>query len=92
MSTVYNFDGYSDFDDWCVSNGYDSDDQHDLTEEGHKGDTWQHFYVKHMQDDNLYAEVSVLVSYNHGWQEGEVLRAGLARKVTQVMTEKVEYV
>lgn len=91
MST-YNFDGYSDFDDWCVANGYDSEDQYDLSENGHKGDTWQHFYVKHIQDDNLYAEVSVLVSYSHGWQEGEVLNIGLKRKVEQVVTEKVTYV
>lgn len=90
--TIHNFDGYSDFDDWCVANGYDSDAQHDLTEEGHKGDTRQHFYVKHIQDDNLYAEVSVLVSYNHGWQDGEIIQVCLTRKVEQVVTEKVSYV
>ena len=89
--SIYNFDGYSDFDDWCVINGYDSDTQYDLTEERSKADTWQYFYVKHNEGD-FYAEVSVLVSYNHGWQEGEVLNIGLTRKVTQVMTEKVEYV
>lgn len=89
--SFYNFDGYSDFDDWCFANGYDSDDQHDLTEEGSKGDTWQHFYVKHKEGD-FYAEVSVLVSYVHGWQEGEVMRIGLTRKVEQVVTEKITYV
>lgn len=90
MSTVYNFDGYSAFDDWCFVNGYNSDDQYSLTEEGHKGDTWQHFYIKNAEA-NTYAEVSVLVSYSHGWQEGEILRVGLTRTVEQVVTEKVSY-
>jgi len=90
MSTVCNFDGYSDFAVWCDLNGYDPDDLYDETEEGHKRDTWQSFYVKNTEADT-YAEVSVLVSYDHGWQEGEVLRAGLKRKVEQVMTEKVSY-
>ena len=91
MNTVFNFDGYSDFADWCEINGYDPDDLYDENEEGHKGDTWQSFYVKNVEF-NTYAEVSVLVSYSHGWQEGEILRAGLTRKVEQVVTEKVSYV
>lgn len=91
MTTLYNFDGYSDFTNWCEQNGYDPDDVYDETEESHKRDTWQSFYVKNTKADT-YAEVSVLVSYDHGWQEGEVLRAGLTRKVEQVVTEKVSYV
>lgn len=91
MSTVYNFDGYSDFADWCEQNGYDPDDLYDEAEESHKRDTWQSFYVKNAEA-NTFAEVSVLVSYDHGWQEGEVVRAGLTRKVEQVVTEKVSYI
>jgi len=89
--SVFSFDGYSEFDEWCEGSGHDSDEQYDLKEESHKQETVQFFYVKNIED-NTYAEVSVLVSYQHGWQEGEIIRAGLTRKVTQVMTEKVEYV
>lgn len=89
--SVFNFDGYSQFCDWCEANGYDSEEQYDLKEESYKQETVQFFYVKNIED-NTYAEVSVLVSYQHGWQEGEVHRQGLTRKVTQVMTEQVEYV
>ena len=91
MSTVYNFDGYSDFADWCEQNGYDPDYLYDETEESHKREILESFYVKNAEA-NTFAEVSVLVSYDHGWQEGEVLRAGLTRKVEQVVTEKVSYV
>ena len=91
MSTVYNFDGYSGFADWCEINGYDPNYLYDETEESHKRDTWQSFYIKNAEVDT-YAEVSVLVSYDHGWQEGEILRAGLTRKVEQVVTEKVSYI
>lgn len=47
--SFYDFDGYSDFDDWCEINGFNSEKQYDLTEEGSKGDTWQHFYIKHKE-------------------------------------------
>lgn len=87
---VFNFDGYSEFCDWCETNGYDPDEQYNLTEDSCKSDVWQYFYVKQINGD-LYAEVSVLVSYNHGWQEGEITRAGLTRKVEQIVTEKVSY-
>lgn len=91
MSNVFTFDGYSEFAEWCENAGYDPDEMYDQTEESHKRDTWMYFYVKNIED-NTYAEVSVLASYDHGWQEGEIHQTGLTRKVTQVMTEKVEYV
>lgn len=89
--SVFNFDGYGEFEDWCVGSGHDPDEMHDLTEESHKRDTWMFFYVKNIED-NTFAEVSVLASYDNGWQEGEVHRQGLTRKVEQVLTEKVSYV
>jgi len=90
MSNVFSFNGYSDFADWCEQNGYNPDDVYDETEESLTRDTWQSFYVKNAET-NTFAEVSVLVSYDHGWHSGEVLRAGLTRKVEQVLTEKVSY-
>lgn len=90
MSTVYNFDGYSEFADWCEQNGYDPDDLYDETEESHKRDTWQSFYVKNVEDDT-YAEVSVLVSYDQGWLEGQIVRENLTRTVELVTTESVKY-
>ena len=89
--SVFNFDGYSEFCEWCENSGYDPDEEYDKTEESHKRDTWLFFYVKNIED-NTFAEVSVLVSYDHGWQEGEVHRQGLTRKVEQVLTEKITYV
>lgn len=92
MSNVFDFDGYSDFCDWCDQYGYDPDELYDETEESHKRDTYLSFYVKNTRyAEPTYAEVCVLVSYDHGWQEGEVLREGLKRIVRQVVVEKVEY-
>lgn len=91
MSNLFSFDGYSEFEGWCVANGYAPDEMYDQTEERGKYDTWMYFYVKNIEE-NTYAEISVLASYDYGWQEGEIHQEGLARKVTQVMTEKVEYV
>ena len=91
MSSVFSFDGYSEFEEWCVDNGYDPDEMYDPTEESHKSDTLLSFYVKNAEKDT-YAEVSVDTNYDNGWGYGYVYREGLTRKVTQVMTEKVEYV
>lgn len=92
MNNVFVFDGYSDFCDWCDQHGYDSDDFYDESEESSKRDTYLTFYVKNTRyAEPTYAEVCVLVSYDHGWQEGEVLREGLKRTVKQVVVEQVEY-
>lgn len=89
--SVFNFDGYSAFCDWCEANSYDPDEQHDLESEPHKRNTYDSFYIKKL-DSDLYAEVSVETSFDHGWLEGEIMREGLTRKVEQVLTEKVSYV
>jgi hypothetical protein len=91
MSTVYNFDGYSDFCDWCEQNDYDPDTQYDLESENHKRSTFDTFYIKKI-DSDVYAQVSVETDYDNGWGYGEILREGLTRKVEQVVTEKVSYV
>lgn len=89
--SVFNFDGYSEFADWCETAGYDPDEMYDQTEESHKRDTLLSFYVKNAEK-NTYAEVSVDTNYDNGWGYGYVYRAGLTRKVEQVLTEKVSYV
>lgn len=91
MSTPFYFDSYSEFCDWCSTHGYNPDTQYDLESEPHKRNTYDHFYVKKI-DGDTYAEVSVETSYDHGWQEGEVLRVDLKREVEQVVVEKISYV
>lgn len=91
MNTPFNFDGYSEFCDWCDENGYDPDTQYDLESEPHKRNTYDYFYVKKI-DSDTYAEVSVETSYDSGWGYGDISREGLKRKVEQVVVEKVTYV
>lgn len=91
MSNVFSFDGYSEFAEWCEKNGYDPDVMYDQQEESHKRDILLCFYVKN-EERNTYAAVSVDTNYDNGWGYGDVYQQGLTRKVTQVMTEKVEYV
>lgn len=89
--SVFSFDGYSEFSEWCEVNGYDEDTQYDLESEPHKRNTYDSFYIKKL-DSDTYAEVSVETSYDNGWGYGDVTREGLTRKVEQVVTEKVSYV
>lgn len=90
MSTPFNFDGYSEFCDWCSEHGYDPDTQYDLESESHKRNTYDSFYVKKI-DGETYAEVSVETSYDYGWQEGEISCENLQRVVELVTTEKIKY-
>lgn len=91
MTTPFNFDGYSEFCDWCDQNGYDPDTQYDLESQPHKRNTYDHFYVKKI-DGDTYAEVSVETSYDNGWGYGDISREGLTRKVEQVVVEKISYI
>ena len=85
------FESYSEFEEWCVENNFDADTQIDRTEESHKRDTLVCFYMKHKEMD-IYRDVSFTASYDWGWSNVDVGEVDLTRKVTQVMTEKVEYV
>ena len=85
------FEDYSSFECWCEENDFNCDDQIDRTEESHKRDTIVYFYAKHKTLD-IYREVGFTASYDWGWSNVEVGEDDLTRKVTQVMTEKVEYV
>jgi hypothetical protein len=89
--SVFNFDGYSQFCDWCEANDYDADEQYDLQQEPHKRNMYETFYIKSLEGEK-YMMVWVETSCDHGWLEGEIELLPLTRKVTQVMTEKVEYV
>lgn len=86
-----NFDSYGEFEDWCVENGYDADNTFDEEEESHERDTWGSFYIL-KESDNTYAHITCTKSYDYGWSDVEVQQEGLTRKVTQVVTEKVEYI
>lgn len=89
--SMYYFDGYSQFCDWCEANGYDPDEQYDLQQEPHKRNVYETFYIKSLEGEK-YMLVWVKTSSDHGWLDGEIELLPLTRKVTQVMTEKVEYV
>ena len=89
--SVFNFDGYSEFCEWCKTNSYDPDTQYDLESEPHKRNTYDTFYIKSLEVDS-YMLVWVETSYDNGWLEGEIELLPLTRKVEKVMTEKVSYV
>jgi hypothetical protein len=91
MSNIFSFDGYSAFCDWCEENGYDPDAQHDRTQEPHKQNIYETFYIKSLEGEK-YMMVFVETSFAHGWLEGEIELVPLTRKVEQVVMEKVSYV
>ena len=84
------FESYGDFEDWCAESGYNPDKEVDLTESAHKRDILRSFYIENSVD-RTFAHVTLIASHDYGWSDIEVTE-GLTRKVTQVMTEKVEYV
>jgi len=84
--TPFNFDGYSEFCDWCDQNGYDPDTQYDLESEPHKRDMLQCFYLENSIDGS-FASVSVVVSDQWGWTDITV-QEGFEKK-TIVTTKNV---
>lgn len=88
--SVFNFDGYSEFEEWCVANNYHADEHYDVEEESHKRDTVLSFYVKN-NDEDTYAEVNVFTNYDHGWNYGTIEREGLKRVEKQIITTQVAY-
>lgn len=88
--SVFNFDGYCQFEEWCIENHYDPDTHYDSESEPHKRNTYESFYIKHL-DKERYAQVSVETNYDHGWQEGEIVCENLERIVQLVTVEKVTY-
>jgi hypothetical protein len=84
------FDSMSDFYDWCEENNFDSDTEYDRDVETYERDMNVWFYIKHNEKD-VYREVFLIASYDHGYGDIEVEDEDLTRIVTQVMTEKVEY-
>lgn len=67
--SMFNFDGYSEFCDWCEANQYDPDEQYDLQQEPHKRNMYETFYIKSLEGDK-YMMVWVETSCDHGWLEG----------------------
>ncbi len=84
------FDCMGEFYAWCEENNFDSDTEYDRDEESFKRDTNVWFYIKHNEKD-VYRLVSLIASYDNGYGDIEVGDEDLTRKVTQVLTEKVEY-
>jgi hypothetical protein len=88
--SIFSFDGYSQFCDWCEENGYDPDEQYDLESEPHKRNTYDSFYIKKL-DSERYAQVSVETSYDNGWGYGDIEQEGLTRTEEVIQTVKVVY-
>ena len=88
--SVANFDGYSQFEDWCIGNEYDPGMQYDEEEESHKRSTILSFYVK-KNDEDVYAEVVVDTDYDNGWGYGSIERVGLKRIEKEVVVKQVSY-
>jgi len=84
------FDNMSEYYDWCEENNFDPNTEYDRGEESFKRDTNVWFYIKHNEKD-VYRLVSLIASYDNGYGDIEIGDEDLTRKVTQVMTEKVEY-
>jgi hypothetical protein len=84
------FDSMGNFYDWCEANNFDPDTEYDREDESYKRDTSVYFYIKHNEKD-VYRPVSLIASYDNGYGDIEVGDEDLTRKVTQVLTEKVEY-
>lgn len=87
--SVFSFDGYCQFEEWCTENGYDPDEHYDSESEPHKRNTYKSFYIK--KDDGNYAQVSVEMSYDYGMGVGEIEAEGLTRHEEQVVVTKVVY-
>jgi len=83
---IHEFENYSDFDEWCRSNGYDPEDSLDLSTEPHKRDMLQCFYLENSIDGS-FAHVSVVVSDQWGWMDITV-QEGFEKK-TIVTTKNV---
>ena len=90
IMSVFNFDGYSEFCDWCEENNYNPDNEYDREEEIHKYYTAVSFYIKHNERD-VYMSVWVEQSYENGWQEGEIELVELNRAEKEVITTQVSY-
>ena len=86
-----NLENIGEFYEFCEEHGYDSDTQYDEESDNHKRDMYVTFYIKHNERD-VYRSVAWLQSYDWGVSQIDVGEVELTRKVTQVMTEKVEYV
>lgn len=89
--SVFNFDGYCQFEEWCVEHRYDPDTHYDSESEPHKRNTYESFYIKHL-DKELYAQVSVEMSYDYGMGMGDIEAVGLIRVEKEVVVKQVSYV
>lgn len=87
--SVFSFDGYCEFEEWCTENGYDPDEHYDSESEPHKRNTYESFYIK--KDNGTYAQVSVETNYDNGWGYGDIEQEGLTRHEEQVVVTKVVY-
>lgn len=88
--SVFSFDGYSQFEEWCIEHNYDPDTHYDSESEPHKRNTYESFYIKH-NDNDLYAQVSVETNYDNGWGYGDIEKEGLKRVERQITTTQVTY-
>jgi hypothetical protein len=85
------FNYRSEFEDWCILHNYEPDEllnKETLLEKSYSKII--QFYIAN--DNGTYAQVKAYHSSGEGLFDISVEKEGLTRKVTQVMTEKVEYV
>lgn len=81
------FENYSDFEEWCLANGYDPEEEVDLEESSHKRDTLRTFYLENSVS-GLYACVTLIASYDWGYGDIEVTE-GFVRRA--IVTTKYVY-
>lgn len=85
------FDYYSSFEDWCILHNYEPDEF--LNEKVLLQKSYSKIIQFYIANDNgTYAQVTAYHSSDEGLFDITVEKEGLTRKVTQVMTERVEYV
>lgn len=79
------------FEEWCIEHRYDPDTHYDSESEPHKRNTYENFYIKHL-DKERYAQVSVETNYDNGWGYGDIKAVDLVRIEKEVVVKQVEYV